>query len=52
MKQWLRENGLTLAFSVLLLGALVGQAFTGEAAYNEAARLGAALAAPWPAASG
>jgi hypothetical protein len=37
VKQWLRENGLTLAFSVLLLGALVGQAFTGEAAYNEAA---------------
>ena len=37
MKQWLRENSLTLAFSVLLLGALVGQAFTGEASYNEAA---------------
>ena len=37
MKRWLRENSLTVAFSVLLLLALVGQAFTGEASYNEAA---------------
>ena len=37
MKAWLRENGLTLAFSVILLAALVGQAFTGAASYNEAA---------------
>ena len=37
MKAWLRENSLTLAFSVILLAALVGQAFTGDASYNEAA---------------
>ena len=37
MKAWLRENSLTLAFSVLLLAALVGQALTGDASYNEAA---------------
>jgi hypothetical protein len=30
----LREHGLTLAFTALLLGALVGQAFTGLAFYN------------------
>jgi hypothetical protein len=38
MRTWLRENSLTLAFTVLLLGALVGQALTGDASYNEAAR--------------
>jgi uncharacterized protein DUF6766 len=37
VKTWLRENSLTLAFSVLLLVALVGQALTGDASYNEAA---------------
>jgi hypothetical protein len=37
MRGWLRENSLTLAFTVLLLAAIVGQAFTGEASYNEAA---------------
>lgn len=37
MRPWLRENGLTLAFTGLLLAALVGQALTGEASYNEAA---------------
>jgi hypothetical protein len=37
VKAWLRENSLTLAFSVILLAALVGQAFTGDASYNEAA---------------
>ena len=37
MKTWLRENSLTLAFSLLLLMALVGQALTGDASYNEAA---------------
>jgi hypothetical protein len=37
VKALLRENSLTLAFSVLLLAALVGQALTGEASYNEAA---------------
>ena len=37
MRTWLRENSLTLAFSVLLLVALVGQSLTGEASYNEAA---------------
>ena len=37
MKRVLRENGLTLAFSTLLLAALVGQALTGHASYNESA---------------
>ena len=37
MKRWLRENSLTLAFTVLLLAALVGQAVTGRASYNESA---------------
>ena len=37
MKRVLRENGLTLAFSTLLLAALVGQALTGQASYNESA---------------
>ena len=38
----LRDHGLSLAFTALLLGALVGQAFTGQADYNEQA-LGAGL---------
>lgn len=33
----LREQGLTLAFSALLLLALVGQALTGQASYNDQA---------------
>ncbi|KRF23666.1 MULTISPECIES: DUF6766 family protein [unclassified Phycicoccus] len=37
MKRRLKENGLTLAFSALLLAALVGQALTGRASYNESA---------------
>ena len=37
MKRGLKEHSLTLAFSALLLGALVGQAFTGRASYNESA---------------
>jgi hypothetical protein len=32
---WLRNHSLTLAFSVLLLAALVGQALTGLAHYND-----------------
>jgi hypothetical protein len=32
--RWLRDHSLTLAFTVLLLGALVGQAFSGVASYN------------------
>jgi hypothetical protein len=35
MRRWLRENSLTLAFTLLLLGALVGQAVSGQAYYNE-----------------
>ena len=35
MRTWLREHGLSLAFTVLLLGALVGQAFSGLAIVNE-----------------
>ena len=35
MRRWLRENSLTLAFTLLLLGALVGQAVSGQAFYNE-----------------
>ena len=34
MRRYLRENGLTLAFLALLLGALVGQALTGAADLN------------------
>ena len=34
----LREQGLSLAFTALLLAALVGQAFTGQAEYNDQAR--------------
>ncbi|WP_270886925.1 DUF6766 family protein [Pedococcus sp. 5OH_020] len=35
--RWLREQGLTLAFTVLLLGALAGQAVSGLAQVNEQA---------------
>ena len=38
MRRWLRESSLTLAFTVLLVAALIGQALTGQASYNEAAR--------------
>ena len=38
MRKVLRENGLALAFTGLLLVALVGQALTGVARYNESAR--------------
>ena len=38
MRRALREHSLTLAFVVLLVLALVGQALTGQASYNEAAR--------------
>jgi hypothetical protein len=37
VKRWVKENSLTLAFTVLLLGALAGQAVTGRASYNESA---------------
>jgi hypothetical protein len=37
VKARLRENSLTLAFSLILLAALVGQALTGDASYNESA---------------
>jgi hypothetical protein len=37
VKQFLRENGLTLAFTALLLAALTGQAVTGVAFYNDSA---------------
>ncbi|MDF2091550.1 hypothetical protein P0Y31_04260 [Knoellia sp. 3-2P3] len=37
MRQRLRDNGLSLVFGALLLVALVGQAFTGQASYNEQA---------------
>ncbi|GAA2737668.1 hypothetical protein GCM10009867_25740 [Pedococcus aerophilus] len=37
MKKTLRNNSLTLAFTALLLVALVGQALTGRAGYNESA---------------
>jgi hypothetical protein len=37
-RAWLRDHSLTLAFTLLLLGALVGQALTGLAGYNEQAR--------------
>jgi uncharacterized protein DUF6766 len=35
---WLRDHSLTLAFTGLLLAALIGQALTGVAGYNEQAR--------------
>lgn len=38
LREWLRNHSLTLAFTGLLLGALVGQALTGLAGYNEQAR--------------
>ena len=38
MRRWLRENSLTLAFTLLLLGALAGQAVSGQAFYNENAQ--------------
>ena len=38
MRRSVRESGLTLAFTGLLLVALVGQALTGVARYNESAR--------------
>ncbi|TDB74382.1 hypothetical protein E1264_40885 [Actinomadura sp. KC216] len=34
MRRFLRENGLTLFFLLIMLGALVGQAFAGLANYN------------------
>jgi hypothetical protein len=37
VKAWVRGNSLTLAFTLLLLVALVGQALTGQASYNESA---------------
>jgi hypothetical protein len=37
VRRRLRENGLSLVFGALLLVALVGQAFTGQASYNEQA---------------
>jgi hypothetical protein len=37
VKRWVKENSLTLAFTVLLLAALAGQAVTGRASYNESA---------------
>ena len=33
--KWLRDHSLSLAFTVLLFGALVGQAFSGVAVYNQ-----------------
>jgi hypothetical protein len=35
MRRFLRENSLSVAFSVLLVGALVGQAIAGHNLYNE-----------------
>ncbi|QFZ18080.1 DUF6766 family protein [Saccharothrix syringae] len=35
MKRFLRDNGLGLAFALLFLASLVGQAFAGNAALNE-----------------
>jgi hypothetical protein len=32
--RWFRDNGLTLFFLVLFSGAIIGQAFTGQADYN------------------
>jgi hypothetical protein len=37
VRAWVRGNSLTLAFTLLLLVALVGQALTGQASYNESA---------------
>ena len=38
VRQWLRDHSLSLTFTVLLMGALAGQAITGLAGYNEQAR--------------
>ncbi|GAA2274963.1 hypothetical protein GCM10009853_031190 [Glycomyces scopariae] len=35
MKRALRDNGLSIGFGLLFLAALVGQAFAGQAAYND-----------------
>ena len=35
MRTFLKHNGLTICFLVLFLGAVVGQAFTGHAQFNE-----------------
>jgi hypothetical protein len=35
MRRFLRDNSLSLAFGVIFLGALVGQAFAGWAAFND-----------------
>ncbi|REE96214.1 DUF6766 family protein [Thermomonospora umbrina] len=35
MRRFLRDNGLTLFFLLILLGALIGQAFSGLALHNE-----------------
>ena len=35
VKRFLRDNGLSLAFGVLFLGTLVGQAFVGLADFND-----------------
>jgi hypothetical protein len=35
MKRFLRDNGLSLAFGVLFLGTLIGQAFVGLADFNQ-----------------
>ena len=35
MRRFLRENGLSVVFGLLFLGALVGQAFAGHADFNE-----------------
>ena len=36
MKRFLRDNGLSLAFGVLFIGTLIGQAFVGLADFNDA----------------
>ena len=38
MRRFLRENALTLSFTLLLLVALVGQGLTGQAFYNDSAQ--------------
>lgn len=35
MRLWLRNNGLSLFFRILLLGALAGRSLAGQRAYNE-----------------
>ncbi|SDK49144.1 hypothetical protein SAMN05216298_0255 [Glycomyces sambucus] len=35
MKRALRDNGLSIGFGLLFLAALIGQAFAGQAAYND-----------------